>query len=393
MFERLHQFEAPSQRTIVALPFDLEAWVAEWTALRGTMIRSVPEPFTRDEWAYLVTFLDPDNLRRPFQQAFGAPSGKPGAAPDVLARPRGPVAVWLPNNVSLLGPLTLVLISLTGNPVRLKAGSQAEDLALAFVTFARKHLAAGPLACYLTERVTLDRFDREDPRNREMAADAAVRIVFGSDESAAAVDALPHPPDSIRFAFSDRQSEAWIDPARADQETLSTLIKVFAIYGQAGCTSPRRVVVLDGTPDDARAICQGLVELWPRIIIRDVAMHVASQNVMTRQWAAAKGWHAVLAPRNAAVIAAGAPELEPVSGLMTLPIVSAPVEQACAQLPANIQTIGHALTSAVEPRWMERVASSRIKRFVPLRRMHHFGPWWDGFDFWKQLFELVEVGA
>lgn len=66
--------------------------------------------------------------------------------------------------MSLLGPLTLILASLSGNPVWLKAGSRSEDLAAAFLDFCRTALPQGPLADYLQSRVRLESFDRDDPR-------------------------------------------------------------------------------------------------------------------------------------------------------------------------------------------------------------------------------------
>ena len=101
-------------------PFDLEAVLADWAALRPAMTRTVPDGFERDEWAYLIQFLDRDNLKGAFTASFGEPVEpvEPGAdGTGVLARPRGTVAVWLPNNVSLLGPLTLILLTLTGNRI------------------------------------------------------------------------------------------------------------------------------------------------------------------------------------------------------------------------------------------------------------------------------------
>lgn len=400
-----HEFKGQALRPIaLTLPFDLHRWIVDWQTVQRQMLRAVPDAFTRDEWAYLCGFVGGAELRTVFVQTFGVRAGESAGqaprgvdiprptAPRAFARPRGPVAVWLPNNVSLLGPLTLVLVSLSGNPVRLKAASQAEDLTEAFLRFARQHAPAGPLADYLRERVRLVRFDRADPRNREMAAEAKVRIVFGSDEAVQAIDALPHPADSVGVAFSDRQSEAWIQPARAGDETLTTLIKVFAIYGQAGCTSPRRAVLLDGSAAEARSLRDRLLKLWPKVVRRDVPMHVASQNVMARQWAAAQGWDAELAPRNAAVLLTGEATLGPIEGHMALPVVAATRAEALLQLPTNIQTIGHALEDDLDERWLWLLAGTSVKRFVPLGRMHHFGPVWDGFAFWRGLFEEVEVG-
>jgi hypothetical protein len=39
------------------------------------------------------------------------------------------------------------------------------------------------------------------------------------------------------------------------------------------------------------------------------------------------------------------------------------------------------------------MARARVKRFVPLSAMHHFGPVWDGYDYLLQLFECMELQA
>lgn len=347
---------------------ELDELLARWRTVQRAMTRERPEAFTRDEWAYLIAFLDERQLRAPFEQL---------RSPGYVAVPRGPIAVWLPNNVSLLGPLTLILLSLTGNPIRVKAGSRADDLASAFVAY----------ACGVADvfnDVTVEQFDRTDPRNAQMAAEAKVRIAFGGDEAARAIDGLPHPLDSTGFYFADRTSEAWIE--KTDDETLRTLAKVFAIYGTAGCTSPRRVVVLKG---DVRAVRDRLAELWPAM--RDVAMHHASQNVMARQWAAALGWDAITTSRNAAVLAAGDVALPLPPSLFLLPIVSASEEEALATLPANIQTLGHALSPERLDALLPRLARTAVTRIVPVGAMHHFGAVWDGWEFWRSAFRMIEV--
>src|ERR1022692_4494115 len=113
MSEWRHTFEAPAGRVAVFLPFPLHDLIAGWSGLRAPMIRERSPAFTRDEWAYLLEFLDPGNLLRPFGVAFGDEVEREGGAVRHLARLRGQVAVWLPGNVSLLGPLTLILLSLT----------------------------------------------------------------------------------------------------------------------------------------------------------------------------------------------------------------------------------------------------------------------------------------
>jgi hypothetical protein len=367
--------------TLVGGP-DVDAILAGWDALRRPMLRTMPDAFTRDEWAYLVGFLDPDALRGLVENAAGG---------GVL-RPRGEVALWLPNNVSLLGPLMLVLVSLSGNPLRMKGGSRGDNLTGVFLDFALAQ-ATGPLRAWLAARVRYDAFDRDDPRAAEMAAGSRVQVFFGSDEAARAVMSLPRPIGSVWLPFTDRRSEAWIEPAAATDDTLATLLRVFAIYGQAGCTSPRRVVLLDAAPADAVALRDRLLALWPRVLPRRPAMHVASANVMAAQWAAGLGWDAARAGGNAAVLAAGTLELPTFDAPMALPVVAASRAAAAAALPANIQTIGHAVADPRDPAWLELLATTAITRFVRLGRMHHFGAIWDGYELLRALFEHVEVEA
>jgi len=391
MSDHFHYFFSSHQRTIVVLPFDLSSVLSDWTGLRSAMIKSRPTGFNRDEWAYLISFLDKNKLLSPFLQSFGEPAPNSTGVVNRMMRPRGPIAVWLPGNVSLLGPLTLILLSLTGNALRMKSSSQDENISQTFLDFALQHLPAGPLLSYLRERIRLETFDRHDARNREMAEHAALRLVFGADEAAAAIEALPHSIDSIGFAFVDRQSEVWMEYDAADDDVLVQLIKVFAVYGQAGCTSPQRVILLEGRLSEAKQLHQRLLRLWPKVINHDFPMHVASSNILAFQLANALGWQAALVPRHGAVLAVGKLDSPAFSALMSLPIIPATLEQAISRLPVNIQTIGYALKSPADARWLEILARSRVKRFVPLSRMHHFGPVWDGWAFWNQAFEEIEI--
>ncbi len=71
MSSALHLFRSPCGCTAVRLPFTLADVVEDWAGLRTVMARRMPDAFTRDEWAYLISFLDPTNLRRPFEESFG----------------------------------------------------------------------------------------------------------------------------------------------------------------------------------------------------------------------------------------------------------------------------------------------------------------------------------
>jgi hypothetical protein len=234
-------------------------------------------------------------------------------------------------------------------------------------------------------------YGRDDSRQSDLAQASRIRIVFGSDQAASDIHALPHPPDSIGISFTDRQSEAWVEKSMVNDEVLTTLIKVFAVYGQAGCTSPRRIVLLDGGPRDVQGLIRQLKTLWPKVIKQDSPMHIASSNILVAQHAMALGWETATCHRNAAVLAYGPLELPALDAPMALCIHGANREEAAASLPSNIQTIGHALENPVDPDWLRLLADSKVLRFVPLGQVHYFTNSWDGQDFWRQCFESVEV--
>jgi hypothetical protein len=390
MPEVLHRFLREGRSVAVASPHDPAAAAAAWASLRTAMARELHPSFTRDEWAYVMTFLAPSSLGEIVRRTFGAPAGAGETAIDVLHRPRTPVSIWLPSNVSLLGPLTLVVASLSGADIALKAGIENADLTSAFVEFARSRSTA--VAALLDGRVTCEQFDRADPRNAALAASARVRIVFGADDALLGVDRLPHPPTSTQIGFGDRRSVAWIDAAAVDDAVLDSLIRVFTIYGQAGCTSPSRVLLAGADAATASAVRDRLLERWSIVAPRDVAMHHATQNIMVRQWAAATGWDSVLAPRNAAVLAVAPAGTVAPAGDLFLPLVHGDADALGADLPANLQTVGHALSPHTSfDAFVRRAVAAGADRIVPLARMHHFGAVWDGHELLRELFDTVEV--
>lgn len=382
MSKELHKFGANA----LALPFSLDERIANWEALRREMVRGVAPAFTRDEWAYMVGFLDPVHLWETFTRSFGS---QDAARIQSLWRPRGGISIWLPNNVSLLGPLVLILASFTGQPIRVKVGSRSDELCGSFVEYCLEKLPSNELKEYLSSRILIEAFDRNDPRNAEMAAGASVRIAFGSDQAVAAVHALPHPVESVGISFGNKRSEAWVDAKCLDDTHVDILLKVFAIYGQAGCTSPRRITLLDGTQEQAVELRERMLQRWPMAIKRKPAMHVASSNFMNFQWNSAQGWNCKLASGNGAVLGVGCLAQGEMQGLMSLPITWGTIPEAIKHLPKNIQTLGY--ISDDPEVLLASLVSTRIQRFVPVNQMHHFGPVWDGVNFWANLFEEVQV--
>ena len=364
---------------------DIEGIITEWSNLRRAMTREVPDGFSRDEWAYLISFIEMRALNEVYSSTFGKRIEEPEARKRILVSGTR-VALWSPNNVSLLAPLTMILVSITGSRLRIKLGNEGADLCTPLVNWVRSKVKSGPLYEWLKSDLEVAQFSRSDSRGAEWSNWADVKLVFGSDAGCAAVDALPTTEHAQTFLFSDKTSRMWCTAQHMDDTAIDTLIRVFSIYGTAGCTSPRVVTILDGTEQDARTLGNRLADRWPEIVKQDIEMHHASQNVLSAQIGGAKGSDVLTIERNAAVIAISENESLLPIGHYTLEITHSTVEDAIKALPDNIQTIGHHLPSEMVKSLSNKLNSTEVKRFVPVGEMHHFGPVWDGLHFWRGLF-------
>jgi hypothetical protein len=369
-----------------------EALLNAWRDIALAMSKTLPPEFSRNEWAYLIQFAGSSTLRPLLESAFGPMTASMDARrahARVAFVPRRSCVVWLPNNVTLLGPLTVILLSLTGIPTTIKVGNRSDDLTSLWIEWLRQHCTDGAISDWLAA-LTVIKSDRNDPELLRASGDADVRIMFGSDDTASAIEALPHRIDAQSFYFRDRTSQAWMDINGFGDSDIDTLIKVFAIFGQLGCTSPQRVVLVGGNASQATELRDRMIDAWPTIE-HDVPAYVASNVIATTQVARALGWDAQCSPRNCSTVASGEVTLPGIDGLRCLTIVGCNLEQACSLLPSNIQTIGVAGAEETVARWTNELIAHTVDRIVPLARMHHFGPVWDGMEFWRSLFRAVEL--
>lgn len=390
MYNSTYSFGSKWGASVVSTPTDIDLIIESWGKLRTKMIRTMPPDFEREEWAYVIQFLGPSILNRVISQTFGDKLGTIKEA-ERMYRPRGTVAVWLPNNVSLLGPLLLVLISLSGNKAIFKSGTRSKNLTQSFLDYGLDYLPDEPLKDYLLQNVQLFHFDRADKKNEEMSKGADVRIFFGSDAAAKSIQKLKRQIHTLDFFFTDKQSELWMHPSNIDDDMIVDLIKVFAVYGQAGCTSPKCVYLIDGCEKDAVRIRNRIVHLWSRVFKEQPPQHIASSVTLDEQMAKTQNWSTVVVPNRGAVIASGPVSNSVPEANMFLPITWQSIVERIESMPENIQTIGYAGLNLHTKEWQESLTKLTAKRIVPLKEMHHFGPTWDGYGFWRQLFEEVEL--
>ena len=202
---------------------------------------------------------------------------------------------------------------------------------------------------------------------------------------------MPHAPGSRFLGFGNMYSEAWIDRQHLNDATAEQLIRVFAIYGQAGCTSPRRVVILNASHENAMRWSDRLVELWPQIAPAVAAPHTASQNLLFHQLATHAGAHARLTPGNRSIVAVADRSAEIPEGPQTLLLSGATLDEAVRSTPSNLQTLGLAVSAATHQEIVQRATDMHVRRMVPLSQMHHFGSLWDGHLLAATFFDFIET--
>lgn len=367
----------------VCLPVPLPELLEEWNEVRKLMIRKMNSDFTRHEWAYLISFLDPKELENVFNRELCSDQ-------DLLFRPVSKVALWLPNNVSLLGPLTFILLSLVAPELRVKLGSRGKNLLGSFTNWIVENTQGRILKEWIKEKVQIANFDRTDPRNAEMAGWAERRILFGGNSAAEAIESLPHPLGSKAFYFTDKVSEAWVEPSCITKENVVKLGKVFSIYGQAGCTSPKRVLIPGGTKEDAMKIVNLFKSHWREIQINPAELFTASELIMSSQINNFSGIDQGIIGSNEALISIikkGEIPYPSNSSLVLYPISESEILESQA---SNLQTIGHVLEEPENEKWKAIFTKSPATRFVSVESMHHFSPRWDGISWWRELFTIQE---
>jgi len=174
----------------------------------------------------------------------------------------------------------------------------------------------------------------------------------------------------------------------AQQPALETLLRVFDVYGQSACTSPRRVVLPGARREEALRLRDRLAAIWTKAFPRPPETIVASTGLLDDQWARMEGWDSRLVRGHGAALAVGNAGMTPPAGQRILPLMPMTIPEALESVPANIQTVGHALSPERERELASRLAARGALRFVPVAEMHHFGPVWDGRDYWRRTFAV-----
>ncbi|WP_431854911.1 acyl-CoA reductase [Azospirillum sp.] len=322
-----------------------------------------------------------------------------------LRHARGLVFHVAPANVDTLFAWSWLLSLLCGNAnvVRL---SRRGGPAQAALLEAAGRLLAEPGWAALRVRTLVLRYGHDEAVTAALSSACDLRVVWGGDASIAAVRRVPLPAGAQELSFPDRVSAALIGAGAvmaADGDALARategLVTDVVWFDQNACSSPRLVLWV-GAPaevESARARFWPLFDRWladtgwsldgARTQARLAAAAELAADGRVRRWTMAADGRIVLRGEAAdgAIGLAGHPGL----GLL-LEGWGASLEEACARLPADVQTL--ACFGLPSDTVATARAGARVDRIVPLGRALAFSTDWDGQDLLERLTRIVQLG-
>ena len=344
MFET--SFAAGGRRTRLLLPFRLDGALEDWAALRSVMVKQKPDAFTRDEWAYLIGFLD-----REFSTASSA---RPSATANRSRRPAprgrapgrhgGRVAAQQrqPARAAHTDP---------AEPHRQRRPDQGRlarrrpDPPL--FDYASTHLRPGELRDHLARNITVEVFSREDARNAAWASSARTRIAFGSTPASPRFRRCPIPPTASASPSDTASRRPGSSPPPATTRRSSRCCGSSPSTGRpparrraASCSWTRRA----GGARSSRPAARDLEEDLPaRARGRGGLGEHPRPPVGLRGGLGQSPGRGTWRGDRRRRCRHGSP-----AGQRILPLTAMTTAEALARLPERIQTIGHVLSP--EPR-------------------------------------------
>lgn len=223
---------------------------------------------------------DPDTRRQEAASAFGFWCRK--AHLEALERRhtsslprlgRGLVFHLAPSNVPVLFAYTMAIGLLAGNANVVRLSSRRVEAESALLRLLCRVLDR-PEHAAVKARTSLITYDRDDALTAAYCAVCDARVVWGGDDTVAALRAMPMPPHAVELVFPDRWSLAVFDQAAfsaLDAQERAALAHRFYNdtyqMDQNACSSPQLVLWLanGGNP--------GCRRLWWEAVAAEAAQH------------------------------------------------------------------------------------------------------------------------
>ena len=372
---------------------------AEVTAFAADLSRALRrDPVTRADPAVaaLAYWIRPAHLVQ-LQQEWQIRNDRD----DRIVRvPRGVVFHIPPTNVDTLFVYSWLLSALAGNANVIRLSPSVESTALLRVI--DDVLAQHPIVAGATVFV---RYGHDDARTAELST-ADVRVIWGGDDTVAAIRRVPLAPHATELVFPDRFSFALLDASavrtssEAELKDLATRFFNDAYwFDQLGCASPR-LVVWRGDRQSTAAAAERFYDALAQELVRrehtTATGAVIAKLVHAADSAAAGRVESIVWDRSDLTIAQ-LRALDSVvrdgpGGGLFYDVRIEELSELAAHVVRRDQTLTHYGFSAEELRALARTLNGRgVDRLVPVGQALTFDRFWDGYDLLGSFTRCVVV--
>ena len=312
--------------------------------------------------------------------------------PDRVLVPRGMVFHLPPRNVDTMFVYSWLLSALTGNRNVIRLSPLRSESTNVLLRLFSEALAAAAEPARSTTLVVS--YGHEEEPTAILSALCDTRVIWGGDQTVAAIRRSPIAPHAREITFPDRRSMAAIQAEAYLQLTVEDRAKLADRFfndsfwfDQLACSSPRSVVWC-GAPEQAR---EGSADFFPRVV-ESVRQHgllgapahsmrklvYSAGLVLEAPVSACRRWPelTVLTLDSAAALGGEHP-----GGGLFLETTIESLEELVPVLGRKDQTLATFGFSDDElRRWVGKLNGRAIDRVVPIGQALQFGRFWDGLD-------------
>lgn len=321
---------------------------------------------------------------------------------DELRMGRGVVFHIAPSNVPINFGYSMVAGLLAGNVNVVRVSNKPfpqVDLVIKHIT---KIAEQYPIAA---ERIILVRYDHLSNANNVLSSVAAVRVIWGGDQTIATIRENAIPPRSFDVCFADRYSIAAILPSAINamsDEDIHRLGERFYndtyLFDQNACSAPHLICWLkeSGIEEAKKRFWDAVYEYASaRYQLQDV-MSVDKLTALYRQ-AVAIGVKSETMPDNMVVrtqlndLPDTIDEFRCAGGYFSEYDIESLDEIARIVTPKYQTLAYYGFEQNVMRNFVERNQLTGIDRMVPIGETTAFSLTWDGYDLIRTLSRIVEV--
>jgi Acyl-CoA reductase (LuxC) len=360
--------------------------------LTGGSFRAFPEMIAFAHWMRRARIRE---LQASFQSKKGAAAWQG----------RGVVFHIAPSNVDTIFLYSFLLSLLMGNSNIVRLSTKRTPQVMAVIALI-DNLLSEPGQAEIRSRLALVSYEHDDQISAALSMICDLRVVWGGDQTVAAIRRLPLPPNARDLCFPDKWSisvfdaEAFLSHGETDSIVRSYVNDTYW-FGQMACSSPR-LMIWRGKP----ATCDAASErFWPLVESAAAALDTGIAPIdMVNKYVA----ESQVAIGHAVQIRKGSSNLLNVVRFTDLDDL--PLEEHCGaglfyeatigDLESLRCLIGRKLQTVVSfgvpnadwQKLLQGGALRGIDRIVPVGEALAFATTWDGYDLMREFCREISLG-